>query len=256
MYRFAAEVFQPFAFLVLFTSIGFVVLWVTQRLPLRRAVPVALGLTGLWVLSTPGAANLAVRSLESQYPSGTAAAGVVDGFVVLGGGVRVPRDRPPGLAENSIVRVVCTAALYHRDGPLPIVVTGGSPSGRRGVAVAPLMGELLERLEVDARDIIIERESRNTFENARETARILRERGLRRVTLVTEATHMPRSMMSFRAQGVDVVPSGCNYRASATRGEGMYRLLPSAGAASLVRLAAHEWLGIAWYWLNGRVTAD
>ena len=255
MYRFAAEVFQPFAFLVLLTSLAFAVLWVTQRLPLRCAMPMALGLTGLWVLSTPGAAHLAIRSLESQYPTGTSTTSGVDGLVVLGGGVRNPSGRAPELAENSIVRVVCTAALYHRDGPLPIVVTGGSPSGRRGAAVAPLMGELLELLDVDARDIIIERESRNTFENARETARILRERGLRRVTLVTEATHMPRSVMSFRAQGVEVAPSGCNYRASATRGEGMYRLLPSAGAASLVRLAAHEWLGIAWYWLNGRVTA-
>ena len=65
---------------------------------------------------------------------------------------------------------------------------------------------------------------------------------------------MPRSMMSFRGQGVEVTPSGCNYRVSATTGEGMYRLLPSAGAASLVRLVAHEWIGIVWYWLNGRLT--
>ena len=117
------------------------------------------------------------------------------------------------------------------------------------------MGDLLQLLDVDPSDIIIESDSTNTFENARETARILNERGLRHVTLVTEATHMPRSVMSFRGQGVEVTPSGCNYRVSATTGEGMYRLLPSAGAASLVRLVAHEWIGIVWYWLNGRLTA-
>ena len=227
MYRFAGELFQPFAFLILFTSLAFVFLCVTQRLALRRALPIALGLIGLWALSTPGAADIAVRSLESRYPPGSPTAGVVDAFVVLGGGVRSPRDRHPELAESSIVRSVCTAKLYHRDGPLPIVVTGGSPSGPGGVAPSPLMGELLEFLAVDRRDIIIESESRNTLENARETAYILNQRGLRRVALVTEATHLPRAVMTFRAQGVEVIPTGCNYRTSAMRGEGMYRLLPS-----------------------------
>ena len=72
---------------------------------------------------------------------------------------------------------LCAAELYHRDGPLPIVVTGGSPGGRGRVAVAPLMGDLLERLGVEARDIVIEGDSTTTFENARETARLLEERG-------------------------------------------------------------------------------
>ena len=256
MYRFAAEVFQPFAFLILFTSFALVYVWVTQRLALRRALPIAIGLTGLWTMSTPGVASIAVRSLESQYPVDTPMADAVDAFVVLGGGVRVPRDHRPELAENSVVRVVCAAKLYHDEGARrPVVVSGGSPSGPGGVAVAPLMGDLLQLLDVDPSDIIIESDSTNTFENARETARILNERGLRHVTLVTEATHMPRSVMSFRGQGVEVTPSGCNYRVSATTGEGMYRLLPSAGAASLVRLVAHEWIGIVWYWLNGRLTA-
>ena len=247
MYRFAAEVFQPFAFLILFTSVALVYVWVTQRLALRRALPIAIGLTGLWTMSTPGVASIAVRSLESQYPVDTPMADAVDAFVVLGGGVRVPRDHRPELAENSVVRVVCAAKLYHDEG-------GRRPSGPGGVAVAPLMGDLLQLLDVDPSDIIIESDSTNTFENARETARILNERGLRHVTLVTEATHMPQSMMSFRGQGVEVTPSGCNYRVSATTGEGMYRLLPSAGAASLVRLVAHAWIGIVWYWLNGRLT--
>ena len=61
---------------------------------------------------------------------------------------------------------------------------------------------------------------------------------------------MPRSVRAFRAQGVAVIPVGCNYRASELD-QGWHRFVPSAGGASLFQVAAHEWLGMAWYWLNG-----
>jgi uncharacterized SAM-binding protein YcdF (DUF218 family) len=52
--------------------------------------------------------------------------------------------------------------------------------------------------------LLIEPGSRNTFENARETARLLRSRGRRSVVLVTDRTHLPRAALLFRLAGLRV----------------------------------------------------
>ena len=45
--------------------------------------------------------------------------------------------------------------------------------------------------------LLIEPASRNTFENARETARLLGLRGLRSVLLVSHRIHLPRAILLF-----------------------------------------------------------
>jgi hypothetical protein len=48
-----------------------------------------------------------------------------------------------------------------------------------------------------------------------------------------------------------VVQSGDRYRA--TRFEAKLNdFLPSAGAAANNQRVLHEWLGLAWHWMNGR----
>jgi uncharacterized SAM-binding protein YcdF (DUF218 family) len=59
--------------------------------------------------------------------------------------------------------------------------------------------------------IRLETSSRNTFENARETARIARQHGWTRVALVTDRWHMPRARMLFRIVGLRVVAAPCGW---------------------------------------------
>ncbi len=51
----------------------------------------------------------------------------------------------------------------------------------------------------------LEGESRTTWENAQFSAKILQAQGIKRVVLVTNAWHMPRSRWSFEQFGVEVV---------------------------------------------------
>ena len=52
--------------------------------------------------------------------------------------------------------------------------------------------------------LLLEPRSRNTWENAEESARLLRRRGLRRVVLVSDRAHLPRAALLFRLAGLDI----------------------------------------------------
>ena len=51
--------------------------------------------------------------------------------------------------------------------------------------------------------LVLETESRSTIENARCSARIMRARGWTKALVVTDAVHLPRALMAFRAFGIE-----------------------------------------------------
>jgi uncharacterized SAM-binding protein YcdF (DUF218 family) len=57
--------------------------------------------------------------------------------------------------------------------------------------------------------LLIDRMSGNTFENARETARLLNARGLRSVLLVSDRAHLLRATVLFRLAGLRVTGQAC-----------------------------------------------
>jgi uncharacterized SAM-binding protein YcdF (DUF218 family) len=114
------------------------------------------------------------------------------------------------------------------------------------------MGEFLTQLGVDEEDIVTEATSADTYENARNTSRLLRERGIKRVVLVTDATHLWRAQKCFEEFSIEVVPAGVHYRAQTFE----WRLawfLPQAYDALDFQAVWHEYLGMAWYKLRGRL---
>jgi uncharacterized SAM-binding protein YcdF (DUF218 family) len=86
---------------------------------------------------------------------------------------------------------------------LPVLVSGGSPSGDTDPE-AELMRDALER-EFDVRVRWVEPRSRNTRENAARSATILRSEGIRRVVLVAHGFDMRRALAEFAAQGIETV---------------------------------------------------
>lgn len=63
--------------------------------------------------------------------------------------------------------------------------------------------------------ILIESKSRNTLENARFSAALLKQSGLKPpYLLVTSTFHMRRALMIFKRAGVNVTPYPCNFMGS------------------------------------------
>ena len=230
MYTVASQLLEPFTFLYLITVVSFVVLWFTQRWSVRQGLPLAIGLFGLGVTSTPAVVTLAVESLSRQHPPLAVESVDADAIIILTGG---------GDA--------CTlhaARLYHARSPRPVIVSGRDTQGQ--------LDDRLLLLGVRTDDLIVDDRPRNTYDNARDSARILRARELTRPALVTRPTHLPRSVLVFRAQGIDVIPAGCGSQESRIEDEDSWRqFVPSVHGALSFEAAAHEWVGMAWYWLNG-----
>lgn len=69
---------------------------------------------------------------------------------------------------------------------------------------AEIMRRLAVAAEVPPAALIVEPRSRNTLENARETAEILRARGLSFVLIVSDRVHLPRAALLFRRAGLRI----------------------------------------------------
>jgi uncharacterized SAM-binding protein YcdF (DUF218 family) len=200
----------------------------------------------LWVLSTPFAANRLVAWAETSGPDlDEALAGKDQGkaaMVVLAGGMRTysrlvpPRERLDGATTE---RVMGAARLWH-DHPFGLVILSGAPR-----AISLCMRDLITSLGVPADHVVLESTSLNTRQNALESARILRERGVETVVLVTSATHMRRAVKSFDRAGVQVIPAPVDVVGASV--PEVDQFLPSAHALSWAQLALHELLG----YLNG-----
>jgi len=213
---------------------------------------VAIAILG--VSTSPIVAHRVFASLENQYPpvkiENTPSADVI---VVLGGGIGLPL--PPRLhadLNSDSDRVLHTARLF-RAGKAPIVIASGGQVFPESQAKTEsfYMSELLVEWGVAADAIIIEPNSRTTFENAVETKKILDSKGIRNILLVTSAFHMPRAYATFKKLSIDATPAPTDFKILESDRPDIFSWIPSVGALSANTKAFHEFLGTLIYRWRG-----
>lgn len=203
----------------------------------------------LYFLCTGIGARMLVRPLENMTaPLATSSDARTQAIVVLAAGRFEQaaeyggKDIPDYIALG---RLRYAAKLQHETG-LPILVSGGNvlAYGSKASKADALASALREDFVTPVR--WVEGTSENTAENARFSAKILHQQGVRRVLLVTDAMHMPRAQMAFAQTGLDVVAAPTLFF-----GDGditPFDLLPSAEGLRRSHYAIYEWLGLIWYW--------
>ncbi|MHB1033369.1 MAG: YdcF family protein [Pirellulales bacterium] len=255
MYRFVADLVQPYPLLYLFALLALANLWRKRCESRRRLLLLTVPFAFLATLSLPAVAHLALGSLEWRYPPSLERPEVVDAIVVLAGGAYVPDATRPWaeVADDTLYRCMHAARLYHRGKPCLVVVSGGRVEpDDTGPTLAQVMHDSMRELGVAQSDLVLEDRSTTTFENAVESSKVLREHGCRRVILVTDATHLERSVRCFRKQGFECIPSGSQHRATEFKWRAR-DFLPNPYAARSIQVVCHEWLGMVWYWWKGRI---
>ncbi|MBK9090544.1 MAG: YdcF family protein [Holophagales bacterium] len=236
--------------------LGLVALVMARRR--RGGLAAAFGLLALAILVTaslPVVSDALVFSLEREYPpADPGAAPTAGAIVVLGGSLApgVPPRRGPELVDSSD-RILHASRLY-RAGKAPLVVPSGGrlPWSVAARSEAAEIADLLVEWGVPRAAIVEEPNARTTSENAVELVKLLRARGVRRVLLVTSSLHMRRALASFRAEGLEAIPSPCDALVVSPKPREALDWIPRPVALEQTHAALWEYLGLAYYRVTGR----
>ncbi|MDJ0682408.1 MAG: YdcF family protein [Xenococcaceae cyanobacterium MO_167.B52] len=223
-------------------------------------IPILLSLILLLTAANPRTANYLLQSLEKQYLP-LAELPTADAIVVLGGSTRAvsPPRIVADLNEHGD-RIFYAAKLYKEEKAPLIILSGGRIQwfGQTN-SEAEDMAEILELIGIPPEAIIKEGNSLNTHDNATYTKKILEEKNINSILLVTSAFHMPRAMAIFRRLGIEPIPAPTDFLVSeqelaavdySTESK-ILSFLPEPNSLARTTLVIKEYIGTLVYRLKG-----
>jgi uncharacterized SAM-binding protein YcdF (DUF218 family) len=241
----------PGMLLVTGLAIGVVLLWSKRGWHAGRILLSTLLLGLLILLATPLQPWL-TETLENRFPANPPLPERIDGIVILGGAVDpvISRSRQRISLNDAAERLTAGALLAKAHPEAVVVYSGGNADPLHpDPAEAPLAGALLMDLGVSPEHLRIEGESRNSYENALFSQRLVAPSSGENWLLVTSARHMPRAVGIFRRLNWPVIAYPVDYQSGGTM-EWTNVDIPML-RLRLFAQALHEWLGLVFYRLNG-----
>jgi uncharacterized SAM-binding protein YcdF (DUF218 family) len=247
---------EPSSLLLSIWLFGAILLW-TRWFGFGRLLVAAAALITLANAMFP-IGQMALKPIEDRFPPVINLPNRIDGIIVLGGVVDEEvigrRGIPRSLVGPGSPRLDAFLELARRYPAAQHVFTGGSIQliNDRDTE-ADVVRRIFARLGLDVTRIVFEDQSRNTWENALFTYRLIKPAPEERWLLITSARHMPRAVGVFRKVGWSVIPFPIDF---VTDEE--LKLSPEFGLGAnmnYVSEALREWLGLVAYHLMGR-TAD
>ncbi len=251
---------QPSTLIALLIAYGAILIWTGWARWGRRFV--SIGAVLLLILGLSPLGNALILPLEDRFPRANLDAPPAPiGFIVLGGAedMLVGQARKAPALNEAGERMLEAVVLSRKFSDAKIVFTGGDAGILyKSTSEAAGAEALLTGMGVPRDRLILEAQSRDTYENAANLKAQLGELGLlgpgKRWILITSAFHMPRSMGVFRKVGLEVKPWPVDYR---TRGRDDLKRPFDKVSEGLRRVdaASREWVGLVAYWLAGRTDA-
>jgi uncharacterized SAM-binding protein YcdF (DUF218 family) len=222
----------PPACLLILGFIGLLLTWRYRRLGMGIA---ALALASLWVLSTPLIADELERMTEHYSALDLTHPIAAQAIVILGGGgyrTYAPEYGGPAPDYAMYDRLAYGAYVARHTG-LPVLVSGnGAEAVTMRVSLARDFGVQTKWVDEAAED---------TYDNAHDSARLLRAAGITHVVLVTSDTHLWRASHEFEAAGLSIVPAPADVWAP--QEIGIMRFVPTASGLLRSYHAVYELVG-------------
>lgn len=181
--------------------------------------------------------NWLIRPLEDRFPQVSQLPDQISGIIALGGGTE---------------RLFELIALARRHPEARLVFSGGAGLLflRQRVKEADAARMFFERMGLDATPVILENESRNTYENAVLSYALVKPKTGENWVLITSAAHLPRAVGVFRKVGWSVIPYPVHY----VTGEKI-NISPRfdlIGGLITISIGTREWMGLLVYRLLHR----
>jgi uncharacterized SAM-binding protein YcdF (DUF218 family) len=177
-----------------------------------------------------------------------------NGAIVLGGIGEVDMRLKKINFTQSGDRLFQTLQLYKTGRIDKIIYTGGSgsiefPEKKEGIYVQ----KYLRQIQIPDSVVIMESESRNTYENAVFTKKLIGDSMANtKLLLVTSAYHMPRALAIFKKAGYsNIIPYPTNRVSGVRRFTFDHLFIPNIDAAFNLQFLLHEWVGYLMYKIKG-----
>ena len=253
----------PLTLLVL--VIGIALSWSRRYDRLGRALTL-LGAGLLLLFSWPVTSDALLRPLESRYPAlGPARLAAldwdqIDTIVVYVGCGTVVESQPitRQVGDINAIRLLEGIRLYQACPSCTMILSGGGPGCDLEAPVERLTNHRFAvEFGVDPADIVIERASWDTADQARILRQMLDDEPF---LIVTSASHMPRSMALLVARGLNPIAAPADFATDASttvswEAPAVHRLYPSASALWRSERAVYEYLGLLWARLGGMLSS-
>lgn len=197
-----------------------------------------------------------ISKLEDRFPRPDLSLKSIDGIIVLGGVIdpQLSAVRETLAIGSAVERITKSADLALANPNATLIYTGGTASlTNTDVREADYIVSLYNSLGVQEPQLVLDRDARNTWENAANSRKLADPGPYERWVLVTSAFHMPRSVGVFRSQGWEVIPYPVDY--STYPGDDLKSPMSLTRGLGTLSSGMHEWIGLIAYWLNGKSDA-
>lgn len=146
-------------------------------------------------------------------------------------------------------RLIYTLQLYNQGIIKNIFISGGNGNlFNNNYKESETIKDFLIKNKIDSNDIKIENQSRNTKENAINSAKLLDKKN--EYILITSAIHMKRSILCFENEGLKIIPFSVDNSMSYSSNKIEYILLPRPRVLENWEDLIHEIIGYYVYILT------
>lgn len=236
---------SPFYWVLLMLIGSFLVRKAVWRKRLR-----IIGLFILLIFSNEVIYNLCVNAWQVQ-PVQLPSTARYSAGIVLGGYASFNKD-DRGYFNEAADRFIQVLRLY-KTGQISRIVVTGSTIEEGKTEEADFVKEELLTMGVQPADILIENKSKNTFQNAVYTKRLLAQSGARPpYLLVSSAMHLPRAALVFKKAGLPIIPYPANFTVAKKTFHLVDYIVPKGDVLTSWPIFLKEIVGLLGYKLFGR----
>ncbi len=187
-----------------------------------------------YLFSITPVSDFLLMSLEEKYRTiSVEDAEQVEKVVLLLGG-----------RESDVLRGSEVLRIWHlSEGDMKVIISGTDPLVETSHEALAVRNFFINR-GVDAEDIIIEGDSRNTRENVINVQNIVEKKPF---FLVTSAFHMERALVEFERLGANPIPAPTDFKRRRVLSYHFFDFIPNAQNLRNADLAVHEHVGTVYY---------
>ncbi len=238
---------QPLSWVFILMILAFFI-----KKPIVRNRLISSAIVVLFVFSNPFIFNTASNLWETELTDPTLLEDTFDVAIILGGIVRSEKEKNQLEFASNSDRFLMVLPLYFSGKVKNILISGGSGSLSQDEIEADILAKYLHKIGVAPQDLILETKSRNTYENAKFSAEIVkRELPSARILLSTSSTHMKRSLACFQKQDLQVTPFSVDKVNQYSDFHFTHLIIPQPYILSKWYWLIHEWVGMLIYKFSG-----